>query len=112
MADRKPGVRIDGGKRRDLNKDRFAGRISALPKDAPTPEQIGARREAMETRARAERKAAKIGNEDAKADRIKVRDLQGQHARTLTQTLRCRPGTIEWRYGRNKQDVLFYAGRI
>jgi hypothetical protein len=110
MADRKPGVRIDGGKRRDLNKDRFAGRISALPKDAPTPEQIGARREAMETRARTERKAAKIGNEDAKADRIKVRDLQGQHARTLTQTLRCRPGTIEWRYGRNKQDVLFYAG--
>jgi hypothetical protein len=107
---KKPGIRIDGGERRDLNKDRVAGRMTALAKDAPTPEQTAARRTAMEKRAQAERKAAKIGNEGAKAYRIKVRDLQGQHARTLTQTIRCRPGTFEWRYGRNKQDALFYAG--
>jgi hypothetical protein len=107
---RKPGIRIDGGRRRDLNPERIAGRMAGLPKDAPTPEQTAARRKAMEKRAQAERKAARIGNEGAKAYRIKVRDLQGQHARTLTQTIRCRPGTFEWRYGRNKQDALFYAG--
>lgn len=107
---KKPGVRIDGGKRRDLNKERVAGRMAALPQGAPTAKQTAARRNAMEQHAKAERKAAKIGNEGAKAYRIKVRDLQGQHARTLTQTIRCRPGTFEWRYGRNKQDALFYAG--
>jgi hypothetical protein len=107
---KKPGIRIDGGKRRDLNPERIAARMAALPKDALTAEQTAARRRAMEKRAKAERKAAKVGNEGAKTYRIKVRDLQGQHARTLTQTLRCRPGTFEWRYGRNKQDALFYAG--
>jgi hypothetical protein len=98
-----------GGRRRDLNKERIGGRLAALPKDAPTPKQTAARQKTMETRAKAERKAAKVGREGAKAYRIKVRDLQGQHARTLTQTIRCRPGTFEWRYGRDKQNALFYG---
>jgi hypothetical protein len=107
---KKPGIRIDGGKRRDFNKERIGGRMAALPKDAPTPKQTAARQKAMETRAKAERKAAKIGHEGAVTSKVRVRDLQGQRARTLTQTIRCRPGTFEWRYGRNKQDALFHAG--
>lgn len=110
MTDRKPGIRFDGGKRRDLNKERVAGRMAALPEQAPTSEQTAIRRKAMQERARMERKAAKIGHEGAITSRIKVRDLQGQRARSLTQTIRCRPGTFEWRYGRNRQDAYFHAG--
>jgi hypothetical protein len=67
---KKPGIRIDGGKRRDLNPERIAARMAALPKDALTAEQTAARRRAMEKRAKAERKAAKVGNEGAKTYRI------------------------------------------
>jgi hypothetical protein len=110
MTERKPGVRIDGDNRRDLNKARIAGRMAALPEHAPTPEQVATRRKAMEKRARAERKAALIGHDGAKTSKVRVRDLQGQRARSLTQAIRCKPGTFEWRYGRNRQDALFYAG--
>jgi hypothetical protein len=110
MTERKPGIRIDGGKRRDLNPDRIVGRMAALPEHAPMPEQAAARRKAMEKRAKAERKAAKIGHEGAMISVVRVRDLQGQRARTLTQAIRCKPGTFEWRYGRNEQDALFHAG--
>lgn len=110
MTERKPGIRIDGGNRRDLNKDRVAGRMTALAKDAPTPEQTVAHRKAMEKRATAERKAAQIGHDGAKTSKVRVRDLQGQRARTLTLTIRCKPGSFEWRYGRDKQDALFHAG--
>jgi hypothetical protein len=110
MTERKPGVRIDGGKRRELNKERVTARMAALPKDAPTAEQTAARRNAMEKRAKAERKAAQIGHDGAKTLKVRVRDLQGQRARTLTLTIRCKPGSFEWRYGRNKQDALFHAG--
>lgn len=110
MTERKLGIRIDGGNRRDLNKDRVAGRMAALSKDAPTPEQATARRKAMEKRAKAERKAAKLGHDGMLISTVRVRDLQGQRARTLTQAIRCKPGTFEWRYGRNEQDALFHAG--
>ena len=110
MTERKPGVRIDGGKRRDLNKERVAGRMAALTKDAPTPQQTAARHNAAKKRAQAERKAAKIGHDGMLISTVRVRDLQGQRARTLTQAIRCKPGTFEWRYGRNEQDALFHAG--
>ncbi|MGN6447106.1 MAG: hypothetical protein ACTHLK_00595 [Brucella intermedia] len=110
MTERKPGIRIDGGNRRDLNKDRVAGRMTALAKDAPTPEQTVARRKAMEKRATVERKAAQIGHDGAKTSKVRVRDPQGQRARTLILTIRCKPGSFEWRYGRDKQDALFHAG--
>lgn len=106
----KAGIRIDGGKRRDLNKARIAERMGSLPEHSPTPAQAKARRKAMEKRAQAERKDARNGQDGARTSKVKVRDLQGQRARTLTQTIRCRPGTFEWQYGRNKQDVLFHAG--
>jgi hypothetical protein len=64
----------------------------------------------MEKRATAERKAAQIGHDGAKTSQVRVRDLQGQRARTLTLTIRCKPGSFEWRYGRDKQDALFHAG--
>ncbi|MGB3897026.1 MAG: hypothetical protein WA973_00550 [Mesorhizobium sp.] len=106
----KAGVRIDGGKRRDLNKERVVGRMAALPEQAPTSEQAKARRKALDKRLQTERAAARNGQDGARTSKVKVRDLQGQRARTLTQTVRCRPGTFEWQYGRNKQDVLFHAG--
>src|SRR5690554_4895435 len=52
---RKPGVRVDGGTRRDMNADRVAGRMAALPENAPTPEQTKARRAAAAKRERTER---------------------------------------------------------
>ncbi len=30
--------------------------------------------------------------------------------RTTVQSVRCRPGSFEWRYGRQKQGALFHAG--
>ena len=104
---KKPGIRIDGGKRRDFNKERIGGRMAALPKDAPTPKQTAARQKAMETRAKAERKAAKIGHEGAMISAVRIK-VSG--TRKTTQAFRSRPGTFEWQYGRNKQDVLFHAG--
>ena len=38
----KPGIRVDGGKRIDLNKQRVATRMSGVPKGAPTVHQIEA----------------------------------------------------------------------
>ncbi|KQZ19340.1 hypothetical protein ASD50_07600 [Mesorhizobium sp. Root552] len=110
---RPAGTRIDGGKRRDLNKERVSGRMSGVVKPALTPAQ----REASKA---ARRKADKKAKQNI--DRL-VRDDGGKGGsvvskvkvkissdRTAQQTIRCRPGTFEWRYGRNKQSVFFHAG--
>lgn len=39
----------------------------------------------------------------------KVRVRISSH-RVDSMVMRCRPGTFEWRYGRNRQTVLFHAG--
>lgn len=104
---RKPGVRVDGGTRRDMNADRVAGRMAALPENAPTPEQTKARRAAAAKRERTERAAAKIGHEGARVSLVKIKLSQDRIGR---QMMRAKPGTFEWRYGRNKQDALFHAG--
>ena len=31
-------------------------------------------------------------------------------SRAATRVMRCKPGTFEWAYGRNRQDALFHAG--
>lgn len=71
------------------------------------------RREAAQER---HRKAEKIlrrlrledgGKEGALPTKVKLR-VSG--ARSSTQTVRCRPGSFEWKFGRNKQDALFHAG--
>lgn len=104
---RKPGIRIDGDKRRDLDQQRVAGRMSGLVDHAPTPEQAASRRKAMEKQKRAEQKAAALGHEGARLSRVKVK-LSSKRA--SHQTVRSKPGTFEWRYGRNNQDALFHAG--
>lgn len=106
-VERKPGIRIDGGKRRDLNKQRVAERMAGVVDHAPTPEQAAARQKAMQQREGEERKAAAIGHEGARMSRVKVKVSS---SRTSFQTVRSRPGTFEWRYGRNNQDALFHAG--
>lgn len=106
-AKRKPGIRIDGGKRRDMNKQRVAGKMARMPEGAPTPEQAEARRKAMKKREASERAAASVGHEGARTSLVKIklsRDRIGH------QLMRAKPGTFEWRYGRNKQDVHFHAG--
>lgn len=104
---KQPKIRIDGGRRRDLDKKRVARRMESLPSGAPTSSEAQARQKAMDKRAAAERKAAAIGHDGATISKVRIR-LSGP--RKTVQQMRCRPGTFEWRYGRNKQDALFHAG--
>lgn len=106
-SERKPGVRIDGGKRRDLNKQRVSDRLAGLPDGAPTVTQAKSRRAVAEKRERTERAAAKVGHEGARVSLVKIKLSQD---RIGHQMVRAKPGTFEWRYGRNKQDALFHAG--
>lgn len=103
----KPGVQIDGGKRRDLNKKRVAERMAGLPAHAPTPEQTAARKQAMKKTEIAERRAAAIGNDGRLTSLVR---LKVSPHRTIHRTVRARPGTFEWRYGRDSQGTLFHAG--
>jgi hypothetical protein len=109
----KPGIRVDGAKRRDMNKERIAGRMAGVVKPSRTAAQIAAgktaRRKADE---KARRQTAKLrlqdgGKEGSKLASVKVKISTD---RTARRTIRCMPGTFEWRYGRNKQDALFHAG--
>lgn len=109
----KPGIRIDGGKRKDLNKERVASRMAGVPSGAPSPQDIEAARSA---RKKADEKSrlrlAKHRREDGGKDgtrltKVKVKISADRLERHL---YRCRPGTFEWRYGRNRQDALFHAG--
>lgn len=106
-TNRKPGVRIDGGNRRDLNKQRVVDRMAGLADHVPSPEQAIARRKAMLKRAKAERAAANLGHEGARTSLVKIKVSSD---RIGHQVVRAKPGTFEWRYGRNKQDALFHAG--
>lgn len=106
-AERKPGMRIDGGKRRDLNKERVGARMVGVIAQAPTAEDARARKSALEMRERMELRDAVIGHEGARLSRVKVKVSSD---RVAYQTVRSKPGTFEWRYGRNKQDALFHAG--
>lgn len=102
----KPGVRIDGGKRRDLNQQRVAQRMASVLDHAPTPDQAAARKKAQEKRARAEQKSAALGHDGMRTSRVKVKLTSN---RFTHRNVRSKPGTFEWRYGR-KQDALFHAG--
>lgn len=90
------GVRIDGDKRCDLNKEQVAGRMAGVVKPPRTDEQIRttnkARRQADE---RARRQTAKLqrddgGKEGTKLTKVKVKISAERSER---QTIRCRPGT-------------------
>lgn len=108
----KAGVRIDGGKRRDLNGSRVAGRMAGVVKSPRSAGEIAAsaatKRKAIEA---GQRKTASLirddgGKDGARLTKVKVK-ISGD--RTAHRTVRCRTGTFEWRYGR-KQSALFHAG--
>ncbi|MHA6687033.1 hypothetical protein [Mesorhizobium sp. A556] len=107
------GIRIDGAKRRDLNKERVAGRMAGVVKPPRTDVQIRATNKARhQADERARRQTAKLqrddgGKESSQLSKVKVKISID---RTARRTIRCRPGTLEWRYGRNKQNALFHAG--
>ncbi|WP_430232185.1 hypothetical protein [Nitrosomonas communis] len=107
------GIRIDGGKRIDLNRQRVAARMSGVAKAPLSPEQVHASIVAKRKEDdRMRRQSAKLrredgGKEGARVSRVKVRISSDRSERQL---FRCKPGSFEWRYGRNKQDVLFHAG--
>lgn len=103
----KPGIRVDGGRRIDMNKERVAARMAGVVEHAPTDEQAAARRKAAEKRNRTEKREAALGHDGARLSRVKVKlssTRSGYH------TVRSKPGTFEWRYGRDDQDTLFHAG--
>lgn len=104
---RKPGIRVDGANRRDLNRQRVASRMAELPAQAPTPEQAAERKHRADKRAKDERRAAARGHDGAVVTSLKLR-VSG--LRKTLQSVRCRPGSFEWRYGRRKHGSEFDAG--
>lgn len=110
---RMAGVRIDGDKRRDLNKERVAGRMAGVVKPPRTAAEIDSARAAQrKADDKARRQTAKLRREDGGKEGARLSSVKVKisNDRTTRQTIRCRPGTFEWRYGRNKQDALFHAG--
>ncbi|MRX37044.1 hypothetical protein IG197_19980 [Aminobacter sp. SR38] len=97
----------------DLNKQLVAARMCAVPRGAPSAHEIKAaqtaRRKAGEkSRLRTLKLKRENGGKDGtRLTKVKVKISADCHER---QELRSRPGTFEWRYGRNKQDALFHAG--
>ena len=108
----KPGIRIDGGKRLDLNGARVVGRMAGIVKPPRPAEDLAAAATANRKATEAEqRRVASLirddgGKEGARLTKVKVKISSD---RTAHRTVRCRTGTFEWRYGR-KQTALFHAG--
>lgn len=101
----KPSVRIDGGRRTKLtNKQGVMVPARQYPQRDPKKERDRADRVIRELR------NSDGGKAGAKVSIVKIRDVQGERVRTLTQAIRSKPGTFEWRYGRDKQGALFHAG--
>lgn len=120
------GTRIDGGHRVDLAKMR-ARRAASKDAKSKKPPIVGpiedtrvaavwhredlrkGLRDAAEKQAHRMGKYRKTdgGKDGAKTTSIKLR-ISGK--RSELQSIRSRPGTFEWRYGRKRQDALFHAG--
>lgn len=109
----KPGVRIDGGKRKDLNKQRVAARMAGVPSAAPSLQDIetahSARKKAGD---QSRQRTAKFKRDDGGKDGMRLTKVKVKISadRLERQLYRCKPGTFEWKYGRDKQDALFHAG--
>jgi len=117
-----PTVRVDGGKRVNLadlrrrRQERDAAMAVAPAVEDTRVSEVWSRaarrdRAAQET-ALCRRQVAKLqaedgGKEGAKVTKVRLRISADRIER---QQYRCRPGSFEWRYGRNKQDALFHAG--
>lgn len=125
MKQRKPlkaVIRVDGSQRTDL-KD-FKGRRAAAreaAKNAPPIEdtrvrEVWARQEARDRaaarKAVEDRKVKRLqeaggGQEGSRLAPVRIKVSAHRQERTI---MRCRPGTFEWRFGRDKQSVEFHAG--
>ena len=106
-TERKPGMRVDNGNRRDLDPQRVAQRMEGLPAHAPTDEQAMRRKRALAKQDKADRSAGRRGGDGTRVEKVSIKVSDN---RKRQQSMRCRPGTFEWRYGRDKQDGLFHAG--
>lgn len=118
----KPAVRIDGARRTDLAGLRARqeaarkAKLSAPPVEdtrvADAWEREAAREGAAKRATVHNRRMTKLRAQDglkegATITTVKVRISEHRYDK---QAIRARPGTFEWRYGRNKQDALFHAG--
>lgn len=93
---RPAAVRIDGGKRVDLKARRERRGIVVAPREYTKPRMA---------------KPPPRQMEGAVERQVRIKDLQGgSRSRTLTQTIRARPGTFSWRFGRDTQTALHHAG--
>jgi hypothetical protein len=109
----KPGIRVDGAKRRNPNKERVVGRMTGVAKPPRTAVQVDAdHRARRKTDEQARRQTAKLQREDGGKEGTKLAKVKVKISaeRSERQTIRCRPGTFDWRYGRDKQDARFHAG--
>ncbi|RUU93333.1 hypothetical protein EOB59_03245 [Mesorhizobium sp. M7A.F.Ca.MR.176.00.0.0] len=77
------------------------------PQSRRTTQEEWQKGRAKQPAAVAKLRRADGGKDGAKVTAVKIR-ISGR--RSELQAIRCRPGTFEWRYGRKKQDALFYAG--
>lgn len=115
-----PAIRVDGGKKLDLAEMRMRrqkarrARAEAPPLEDTRVSDVWAREEARITASDRDKAQAKRirrledgGKDGTKLTKVTVRISTERSER---KTMRCRPGTFEWRYGRNKQDALFHAG--
>jgi hypothetical protein len=105
----KPGIRIDGPRRFDRNKTEARRQALAKVADRPKPGDKTAAAKARASEAkRVDRLMKSDGGKDgARVSRVKLRISAMREERAV---MRCRPGTFEWQYGRDKQDMLFHAG--
>lgn len=109
----KPGIRIDGGKRKDLNKARVAARMASVPNGSPSADDVEAARSARKKAdEKSSRRLARFRRDDGGKDGTRLTKVRVKISaeRLERQIYRCRPGSFEWKYGRNKQDALFHAG--
>lgn len=83
--------------------------MANVERDPPKAETRAVRVRGAEKRAKMEREAAN-GQDGAKVSRIKLRKAVASQG-TVLRSMRRRPGTFEWRYGRDKQVALFHAGK-
>jgi len=116
-----PSVRVDGGKRINLaearrrRKSRSEAATSAPVEDTRVSavwERAEQRERVVSETAPQRRRIAKLQDADGGKDGARVTKVNVKISadRAERQLFRCRPGSFEWRYGRNKQDALFHAG--
>jgi len=108
---REPGIRVVNGKRIDLKirRARQAALLKAVAEHRAEPANVA---EDLKKRVAAARKVDRLRREDGGKDGTKLTTVRTRLAGNMTgrKTIRSRPGSFEWRYGRNAQSALYHAG--